>query len=115
MGHQMSETQRDLVTTTIQSANPPPEDIDDCLDLLKKKKILTMKKAKTFWPEFLEVCQKAMDASPPSPPTSATSPPSPVDPEPDHLHVDQALFAAAQNSLDKVGDTETNKSPTVLT
>lgn len=103
MGHQMTERQRDLVTFTIQNVNPCPQDIDDCVVLLENKKIFTMKKAKTFWDEFLQVCQQAIDARPPSPPRSTISPPSPADPVPGTLHGDGALRAAARDSRDKVG------------
>lgn len=128
MGHQMSERQRELVKLTVENADPCPQDIDDCLDLLEKEKILTMKKAKTFWLEFLQVCQQAMDARnardvrdvrdarPPSPPTSGISPPSSADPVPGTLYADRAdgaLLAAAHDSRKKVGyNVLSEKSPT---
>lgn len=100
----MNERQRDLVTFTIQNADPCPQDIDDCVDLLENKKIFTMKKAKTFWDEFLQVCQQAIDARSPSPPRSTISPPSPADPVPGTLHGYAALLAAARDSRDRVGN-----------
>lgn len=125
MCHQMSKRQRELVTLAIENANPCPQDIDDCLDLLEKEKILTMKKARTFWGVFLQVCQQAMDARnardarPPSPPTSGISPPSSADPVPSTLlHADRAdgaLLAAAHDSRKKVGNVVAEKSPTKLT
>ncbi|KAH8777521.1 hypothetical protein F5883DRAFT_543622 [Diaporthe sp. PMI_573] len=98
MGQQMTDRQRSMLTRTIQNAYPCPKDIDDCLCLLEKERILAMDKAETFWAEFVQVCQQAMDIRPLTPPTRAISPPSPAYPLPGTLHADGALLAAAHSS-----------------
>lgn len=104
----MNDVQRMLVEETIQEADPCPDDIDDCVQLVMSKKILSLKKVRTFFVELRQVCEQALDARaarPPSPPTSTIAPPSSADPVPGPLlHGHGALLAAAQGSRDTVGN-----------
>lgn len=108
MGERMTDLQRLLVTETIRKANPCPDDIEDCVQLVLKDNILSLKKVTTFLVELRQVCQQALDARdarPPSPPTSTIAPPSSSDPVPGPpLHGDGTLLAAAQGSRDAVGN-----------
>lgn len=105
----MTDLQRMLVTETIQEANPCPDDIEDCVNLVMEENIFSLKKVKTFWTELRLVCQLAMNAArderPPTPPSRAVSPPSSADPVPDTMRGDAALLAAARDSRDRVRNT----------
>lgn len=108
MGERMTGLQRDLVTGTILTVNACPVDIEDCVQLVLKKKILSQEKVMAMLVEFQDVCEQALKRrhdAPPSPPTSTIAPPSSSDPVPGTpLHSDGALLAAAQGSWDTVGN-----------
>lgn len=115
----MNLVQRILVTNTIRKANPYPDDIDDCVNLLIERKVLSLEKLEPISEELSEVCRQALNAArdeqPPTPPRSAISPPSSADPVPDNLHDDVALLAAARDSRDKVCNIVAERFPTKLT
>lgn len=108
MVHQMKDAQKDLVRDAILDADPAPEDIDDCVQLLMDRKVFSQKKVKAFGAEFRKVCEEALatrdarDAM--TPPRSDISPHCSADPVPDTPQDDGALRAAAASCSGELRD-----------